>query len=741
MTVDHLLDNLLPWVAQVSVISLLGTVLPLLFGVRHPRAQLTYGYGVLAVCLLLPLLQPWQPPPTLSTTRATLDAAPTVSASTPAGATPAPATSNVSSPAGSSASVPDRSSTDATPAIVSERGAVVSSGGEAAPAVRASSIWSWSWIVFAVFAAGIVFRLGRLLLGAWQIRRYRLASTPMFPVPDSVAQAAAMVGARALVCVSTHVSSPATLGVFRPVVLMPPSFMTLSHEAQVAVTCHELLHVRRRDWLTALWEGLVGAVLWFTPVAWLISEIRLAREQIVDAEVIRLTSATDSYIRALLDIARARPTLDIVPAPLFIRRRHLTHRVQALLDNASDSLRRLSLCYASAVALLMAGGWGVVVLFPLVAIPQPVQAAVREPATRTVPQPTTSAMTATLPENALGATPAVAPNVAASALTEPAPGNDPIVGPVDSAEGPDARADALSLLERARQNSNLHIAGTPSFHLEATFVASGDVANVGSGTITETWISGQRWRWTADLGPYSQIRIGSGQTGFDALAQTMSPTRLQTLREMVFAPVRVQRPMQIRLAAGRVARVAVTCVLTGPQGAPPSTARHWNEEEHCIDASGLLRVYSPALGSYTRFDYSRPLRFGGRILPNGLTTFLGGVEVLAARLTIRDAGTPDSEQFAVSEEMNARGLGPQVVRAPNLHLPAPPDRTVAGGPVVVVHVSVDPSGRLVDAELASRDQNYGPLALEIVRAYRFASSGTQRDGYIGVDFGTSNVVR
>ena len=54
-------SNLASWVAQVFVIASLGALLPQVFRIRHPRTQLAYGHLVLAVCLVLPLIQPWQP--------------------------------------------------------------------------------------------------------------------------------------------------------------------------------------------------------------------------------------------------------------------------------------------------------------------------------------------------------------------------------------------------------------------------------------------------------------------------------------------------------------------------------------------------------------------------------------------------------------------------------------------------------------------------------------------------------
>src|SRR5262249_11357768 len=118
--------------------------------------------------------------------------------------------------------------------------------------------------------------------------------------------------------------------------------------------------------------------------------------------------------------------------------------------------------------------------------------------------------------------------------TLPADAQEPVTGVIQVPATPTERAAALSLLERARQNSDMHIAGTPPFQLDVTFVAGGSVAHTGPGTLSETWFSGQRWRWTASLADYSQTRIGRGQAGFDEKPVPAVPVRVQMIREAVF---------------------------------------------------------------------------------------------------------------------------------------------------------------------------------------------------------------
>jgi beta-lactamase regulating signal transducer with metallopeptidase domain len=104
--------------------------------------------------------------------------------------------------------------------------------------------------------------------------------------------------------------------------------------------CHELWHVRRRDWLWVLGEELGLTALWFHPaVWWLVGELQLAREQVVDRLTVAATGARREYMDALFsaaDLPSAPPLLSG-----FLRRRHLARRLVSLAEEAAMSRMRL----------------------------------------------------------------------------------------------------------------------------------------------------------------------------------------------------------------------------------------------------------------------------------------------------------------------------------------------------------------------------------------------------------------
>lgn len=312
------LQNFLSWIAQITVVVIAGLLLPALFRIRHSRSQLIYYRLLLALCVWLPLLQSWQ---------ITIDEA----------------SGNASHSSGLAAIAP-------TILFV-------------APGLSLERIGLW------ILLAGIGLRLCRFLMGLCRLYHYRKAAIVLQPAPDSVVFARRLINCDADVCLSLNDIGPVTFGMGRPTILLPDRFLTLDEEAQRAVVCHELLHVRRNDWFATIIEELVGIAFWFHPaVWWLVAQIRITREKVVDEEVVRRTIARQPYIEALLAMAGA-PLEDRIAAPLFLRRRHLMDRMRSLLVSDRVSPLRLVSSYLSMISMLAAASFIAFVAFPLMGQP------------------------------------------------------------------------------------------------------------------------------------------------------------------------------------------------------------------------------------------------------------------------------------------------------------------------------------------------------------------------------------
>jgi len=309
--VSFWLQNLVAYCLQIGAVALAGGVLLRLLRVRIPGVRLICWQSLLAICLLLPAIQPWHPAPRSSAT------------------------------------------------------VQISTGDPIPLSSGHSRRWSFPLTesILAILGAGALFRFAMLGAGFWRIRRYRHESTF---VPGAFEDLQRRVGVFADVRMSPDVAGPATFGLLWPVVLLPDGCARSE-----SIACHELVHVRRRDWLFNVIEECVLSVLWFHPAMWwLVSEIQLAREEAVDREVVRVLNSREQYLDSLLALAASKAGVDLVPASPFLRKRHLQKRVASLLKEVSMSRLRLNSSLAAFAAVLAAIGWLSVRSFPLQAAPQ-----------------------------------------------------------------------------------------------------------------------------------------------------------------------------------------------------------------------------------------------------------------------------------------------------------------------------------------------------------------------------------
>jgi TonB family protein len=218
---------------------------------------------------------------------------------------------------------------------------------------------SWSWIDLVVFVlcTGVAVRWLWLALGLFRLRRYRANAERLSPVPSVIARLQTRLGVQPEFYLSSELASPLTFGIRPAVVLLPTRFTGMPEETQEAIVCHELCHVRRRDWLVTFAEETVRGLLWFHPfVAWLVREMQLAREQVVDRQVVEITGSRQAYVAALIEIASARVHPAIAMAPLFLGKRQITRRVEVLMKEVSMSRVRLVLSVVAMLLILAATG-------------------------------------------------------------------------------------------------------------------------------------------------------------------------------------------------------------------------------------------------------------------------------------------------------------------------------------------------------------------------------------------------
>jgi len=321
-------SNLFFWSAQVALLVLVAGFLPRLLQIRQPRVLLVYWRALLAISLLLPAIQPWHRLP---------GAAAFVLAPDTADLRVIPVSSHTPSP------------------------------------WHFPSFETIAQIFAVVILVGIAVRFILLAIGVLRLRQLRQSSSPISLLPESAAvleDMSARVHANAEFRLSLDVDSPVTFGIAVPVILLPQRFPSMNAQCQATIACHELLHVRRKDWAHHLVEEVLRAALWFHPaIAWLIARVRLAREQVVDLEVIRLTQERKPYLEALLEFATGRSRTAAIPAPPFLVERQLPERVALMLKEVRMSRARLIASLTATSCCIALAATLAVLAFPLKAAP------------------------------------------------------------------------------------------------------------------------------------------------------------------------------------------------------------------------------------------------------------------------------------------------------------------------------------------------------------------------------------
>ena len=95
---------------------------------------------------------------------------------------------------------------------------------------------------------------------------------------------------------------PVAMGWLKPMILLPLGItFQLTPEQLDGILWHELAHIRRRDYLVNILQGLVETVFFFNPgLLWLSSLIRTEREACCDDMVLSRMNRKANYLEALL---------------------------------------------------------------------------------------------------------------------------------------------------------------------------------------------------------------------------------------------------------------------------------------------------------------------------------------------------------------------------------------------------------------------------------------------------------
>ncbi len=137
------------------------------------------------------------------------------------------------------------------------------------------------------------------LILCWRYFRGRSRFSGVYPIEENETVRQTLVSCRveAGVCTCDTIQSPAVVGIFRPLILLPASLDFREAGLVRHILTHEAMHIRRRDNLVKLIMMAALCLHWYNPLVWL-----MARQMCRDME-----SACDEAALAHLGQAESAP--------------------------------------------------------------------------------------------------------------------------------------------------------------------------------------------------------------------------------------------------------------------------------------------------------------------------------------------------------------------------------------------------------------------------------------------------
>lgn len=164
----------------------------------------------------------------------------------------------------------------------------------------------YSGLIFTAWLLLFTFKSLKMAGGLLYIRRIRGYKVHEVPKEfnQKIKSFAGQLGIRRRVRLmqSELVKVPVAVGWLKPMVLLPVGIMLQLSPGQLdSILWHELAHIRRRDYLVNILQGVLETFFFFNPgLLWLSSLLRAEREACCDDMVLQRTSRKANYLEALL---------------------------------------------------------------------------------------------------------------------------------------------------------------------------------------------------------------------------------------------------------------------------------------------------------------------------------------------------------------------------------------------------------------------------------------------------------
>jgi len=220
-----------------------------------------------------------------------------------------------------------------------------------------------SSIVLLWSAGAMLFSL-RLIGGWWYVNKLRENSIPVEDLHTDVLQRLSEelgIVRLAMLAESPRIQAPVVIGYLKPIILIPLGMLSgLSNDQLESVILHELIHIRRGDYLINIVQSFVEGLFFYNPFVWTLSAImRREREHCCDDEVVLHQGKPLAYALALATLEEVRLSRAGLSLSLAENKKELLNRIRRIMETSvhCNSGRQRMIPAALLVIGLLSASW------------------------------------------------------------------------------------------------------------------------------------------------------------------------------------------------------------------------------------------------------------------------------------------------------------------------------------------------------------------------------------------------
>lgn len=155
---------------------------------------------------------------------------------------------------------------------------------------------------------------------------------------------------------SAKVKTPITIGYLKPIILLPIGMITGLPQDQVeAIIIHELVHIKRYDFLVNLFQTFIETILFYHPVVWWISStIKSERENCCDDLTLKLCGGSLIYFKALYNLQQIYSNENDLALAAIGKKNQLFRRINRMNSNNRNSSYGIKFAAFAVLLILIA---------------------------------------------------------------------------------------------------------------------------------------------------------------------------------------------------------------------------------------------------------------------------------------------------------------------------------------------------------------------------------------------------